>query len=305
MIARELLVDRSSDAVVLQECSPELIEFIKVMCDTSLPALHSHCSQPAREITSSKMCHALTCIVSPHILRPLADVLVHAVDTAEPKAPRAFATALLPDHGLILSSVHVRHASGHASDQPSNVANISAAEAALKNAFRSACSEGAGSVRCLLAVGDFNGATDEPTSTDAKLAASSPCDTLIARLDISTNSLALIEKDGDVLHTIDDVSVSDGEQVITSEGTTGMVFEEMSLKLLRYDGSKLIFSMETKKLTYAAAGTGTIDPDPIWTLRRMPQGTTQFAKARAVDGAILISVRKSWALDCTVLGFPE
>ena len=151
LVERELFVERSADAVCLQEISTDMVEELQRTfggggggggAGAARPSwVHASAVPNPNAKRSPKECAALTCIVSAVPFVPLRDVAV-VTQQASKSVGRNYATVLLTPPGggeggseggsegggggggVVLSSVHVRHAATHNTDVVSSATGV-------------------------------------------------------------------------------------------------------------------------------------------------------------------------------------
>jgi formaldehyde-activating enzyme involved in methanogenesis len=165
-VRRELLgAGATSDAVVLQELSPDVIEALQLeFCGNSLPneeSLGVHASASTSVPETKEFCFAITCIVARHPFEVMPDVEV-TTEQATKSITRRYATVFFPKHRIVLVSLHVRHSAEkgkHGAHSPATeYLNLENIETALQTVAGALSGPGAVGSRAVLAVGDFNGA---------------------------------------------------------------------------------------------------------------------------------------------------
>ena len=153
-----------SDAVVLQELSPDVIEALRIEFGNSdFPGrdhLYIHASKIPVGLEHADFCYAMTCIVSRHPFRALQDVEV-VTKQATKSVTRRYASVFFPQLSVALVSLHVRHpvekkksSAISAVAEDLNFDNIQTALEEVAGALSNADAEGC---RAVMAVGDFNG----------------------------------------------------------------------------------------------------------------------------------------------------
>eukprot|EP00547_Thalassionema_nitzschioides_P004021 CAMPEP_0194205826 /NCGR_PEP_ID=MMETSP0156-20130528/5022_1 /TAXON_ID=33649 /ORGANISM="Thalassionema nitzschioides, Strain L26-B" /LENGTH=486 /DNA_ID=CAMNT_0038932209 /DNA_START=105 /DNA_END=1562 /DNA_ORIENTATION=+ len=168
LVERELFVDRTADAVCLQELSPDVAEHLQRIfgCD-NVQRRSSWVHVSSSPIRGNGMCSALTAIVSVVPFVPLRDVAV-VTPQASKSVVRKYAAVklLLSNISVVLCSVHVRHAATTNEARNNNKANIDITMDALVDLLEESSithreevgsSSGSSKIAGLMTVGDFNG----------------------------------------------------------------------------------------------------------------------------------------------------
>jgi len=164
-VRQELLVAGAvSDAVVLQELSPDVIEALRIEFGNSdfqgKELLYFHASTIPAGLESADSCYAMTCIVSRNPFRALQDIEV-TTQQATKSVTRRYASVFFPQQGVALVSLHVRHpvekkknGSIPTTTEDLNLDNIQTALEEVAGVLSNPDAEGC---RAVIALGDFNG----------------------------------------------------------------------------------------------------------------------------------------------------